>query len=490
VTSYPRLSALDALFLHLESAHTPMHSGSVAVFDGHPLPPGVTSRVDLMRATVAERLHMVPKLRQRVWFPVGRQGRPVWVDDPEFEIARHVRHTRLRAPGSETQLTELAAELLSDPLDRARPLWELWLIEGLAGGRFAYLEKIHHALADGLAAVELATVLLDFRAEATTSPAVAPPWRPHSNQPGAILTSILFDRGLRNLRTARALWRDALHPLASARAMAGDVAALRTLGSPQLVAPRSSINAPVGRGRSLRVVRPPLDRLRRVEKAFDVTINDILLAAVAGGLGEMLAGRGELGDEAELQALVPVATSLHGDRALGNQVAAMVVRLPVAEPDPRTRLRQVAQRVARVKASRQARATALLLRGIEVLPNPILSAAAPLVHHQPFVNLIVTNVPGPQVPLYSLGSRMLDVIPVVPLAGNLSLGVAAFSYDRRLSVGVFADRDRCPDIDVLADGIESSFGELVLAARHKAPAPKPTRRSADAGGRTGRAQVG
>ena len=230
------------------------------------------------------------------------------------------------------------------------------------------------------------------------------------------------------------------------------------------MAPRSSINVPVGDRRSLVVVRQPLDELRRVERRFGVTINDVLLAAVTGGLRFQLTGRGETVEGRTLQALVPVATDLHGDHRLGNKVSAMIVRLPLGLADPVTRLAVVARTVSTCKKHRQALAGDFIMRLLEPWPRPALKAAARFAHHQPFVNVVVTNVPGPAVPLYALGAQMLEAFPVVPLAGNLSVGVAAFSYNGQLSVGLFADRDRCRDVDVLALGIRRSFSELVDAA--------------------------
>jgi len=465
MSSTERLSSLDALFLYLESPRTPMHMGSVAIFEGAPLKDGQGNmRMRAIRAAIEGRLDSVPKLRKRVRFPRFPGASPVWVDDAGFEIAHHVRLVDLPAPGTDAELLELSADVLAEPLDRGHPLWELWFVQGLSGGRVALIEKLHHALADGLAGVELATVLLDV--ERDPAPQVdAAAWHP-APQPRevTIVTRDLVHRSWQPVRAGLSVLGALRHPLLRGRPAAELVGALGTLATPRTVAPRSSINVSVGHRRSLIFVRQPLDELKSVERRFGVTINDVLLAAVAGGLRSQLMGREETVDGGTLQALVPVATDPHGDHHLGNKVSAMIVRLPVGLDDPVARLAAVARTVSSCKDHRQALAGDFIMRLLEPLPRPALIATAAVAHHQPFMNLVVTNVPGPSMPLYALGAQMLEAFPVVPLAGNLSIGVAALSYDGQLSLGLFADRDRCPDLDVLADGIRRSFSELIVAA--------------------------
>lgn len=459
--TWTRLSGLDAFFLHLESPRSPLHLGSVGIFEGRPLRDSVGAvRVDAVRTAVAQRLHAVPKLRQHV--RVARLGdSAVWADDPGFDIARHVRSVALPAPGTESQLAELCAELLESPLDVDHPLWEMWLVDGLRGGEIAVVEKIHHAVADGLGGVELATVLLDAE---PSRPSVEPdelPWLPQP-EPGAV--TVLGSDIVRRGRRALSLGIDALgalrHPTDGARRSNAAFGALRSLASARSIAPRSTFNERVGHGRRVAFARMPMGELRGVERLFGVTINDALLASVAGGLRRLHDERGEAGQVDGLNVLVPVGLDHDRDGRLGNRVAAMLVRLPVSEADPVARLRTVADEVSRSKRQHQAQATGTLVGLLDYSPRVVVHAAARLVDHQPFVNLVVTNVPGPAVPLYASGARMLEAFPFVPLAGNLTLGVAALSYLDQLSVGLVADRDRFPDLDVLARGIEQSFGEI------------------------------
>jgi WS/DGAT/MGAT family acyltransferase len=465
------LSALDSFFLYLESPRTPMHSGSVGIFEGAPLcDPHGRLRIEDVRAEVESRLHLVPKLRQRVQFSILGEAGPVWADDPEFDIAYHVRRAALPAPGSEVDLITLCAGLMEVPLDRERPLWEMWLVGGLEGGRVAVIEKLHHALADGLAGVELATVLLDVKRHPRPQRPAQPPWRP-SPAP-ALLTMAARDvlrRGSVPLRATMSGLGSLRHPVRAAGEAARLADALSTVITPRSIAPRCSLNAQVGHGRRLAFVREPLDELERVERRFGVTLNDLLLTAVAGGLHRLLSERGEQVDGRNVQALVPVGTDHHGDHRLGNRVSAMLVRLPIGPAGPAARLWEVAREQTRCKRHHQPLAGELLVGMLDPWPQAALSAGSRLIHHQPFVNLVVTNVRGPGIPLYAMGARMLEAFPIVPLAGNLSVGVAALSYDRQLTVGVLADRNSCSDIAVFAEGIASSFAELIAASgsRHR-----------------------
>ncbi len=291
------LPALDALFLYLESPRTPMHIGSVALFEGGPFKdPDGYMRMDAIRARMESRLDLVPKLRRRVRFsPLGVAG-PVWVDDVDFDIARHVRPATLARPGTETQLLELTADLLALPMDRRHPLWELWFVDGLAGGRVALIEKLHHAVADGLASVELATVLLDFERDPPPRPAPVTPWRPRrAPLPVTVVARDLVRRGTHPLRTGVRQVAAVRHPWSSARQTTELAGALGTLITVRSVAPRCSINVKVGQRRRLAFVRQPLEPLRQAERRFGVTINDLVLTAVAGGLRALVGGRGNWG---------------------------------------------------------------------------------------------------------------------------------------------------------------------------------------------------
>ena len=468
-TTCEPLSTLDAMFLYLESPRTPMHAGSIAIFEGETFEGlGGVTLIDAIRGEIERRLDVVPKLRRRVRFPRAGPGGPVWVDDVAFDIAHHVRLVALPRPGTESELLELSAGLLSVPLDRAHPLWELWVVEGLYEGRMALVEKVHHALADGLASVELASVLLDFERHPGPVRAPVSPWVPYPEpREATIVGRDLGRRATGPWRAGMSLLNTLGHPVRSLRTAAELTGAVGTLATPRTLAPRSSINVAVGRGRRVAFVRQSLAPLKDVERQFGVTMNDVLLAAVSGGLAALLRGRGESIVGATLQALVPVGTDAHGDHRLGNKVSALIIRLPVYQADPVGSLLAVSHATRRCKQRRQAVVGDYVLRLLGPWPRSSLAGATRLVHHQRLVNLVITNVPGPPVPMYSMGARMLEAFPIVPLAGNLSLGVAAFSYDGQLSIGILADRDRCPDVEVLAEGIRSSFAELVAAGKDR-----------------------
>ena len=465
------LTPLDASFLAMESGHTPMHMGSIGIFEGGPLHDARGClRLDEVRAEVESRLHLVPKLRKRVRLPLVGESAPVWVDDPDFDIAAHVHQAALPEPGDEAQLLDLCARLMSCPLDRGRPLWDIWLIDGLEGGRVAMLEMLHHSVADGLAGVELATVLLDLEPRAP-APHPSDGWRP---APPPRRMAVTVD-GLADW--ADAIWRLTVDGFSALRhpSRAGHLVA-RYVGAFASLLPRPasdySLNVPVGFDRRAVAVRHSLHELRRAEHHLGVTLNDLLLTAIASGVHDLLTARGEPTEGRLLQVLVPVGSDHHDDHRLGNEVSAMVVRLPIGAAPAAERLREVARAERSSKDRDQASATHLLLSSLDALPPAAVAAASHLVHHQPFVNLVVTNVPGPDVPLYVLGARMLEAIPLVPLAGNLSVGVAALSYDGQLAIGILADPHACPDVDVLARGVDRCFNELV----HLVPRPEPASR--------------
>jgi WS/DGAT/MGAT family acyltransferase len=461
LTAAARLHALDSGFLFAESPTTPLHVGSLSIFEGDPLR-DVKGRVriDDITELTAERLDLVPRFRQRlVDVPFGI-GRPMWVDDPEFDISHHVRLVALPAPGDDRQLRELCASLHAELLDRSRPLWEMWFVDGLSGGRVALIEKVHHAMVDGVSSVDVAMALLDLAPE----PAHHEPadWAPDP-LPGRArtLASAIVDVALEPLRmTAAAL--DALrHPARTfdrARHLAGSFTSL----AHDAVAPRSSINTHIGgRDRRYEVVSLPLADARALKSRAGVTLNDVLLASVAGGLRQLLLDRGEVVDGRLLHAMVPVSLRGDGDHlTLGNRVGTIIAPLPVGESEPDARLRAVHEAMAERKASGQADASAALVSLSDHWPPAVVGAVARAVHHQPMINVVVTNVPGPPVPLYLLGARMLETFPVVPIGGNLDVSIGIVSYDTRLAIGLLADATTCADVAVLAEGIEKSFSEL------------------------------
>jgi WS/DGAT/MGAT family acyltransferase len=465
------LTELDASFLYMESPNTPMHMGSIGIFEGGPLHDARGClRLDEVRAEVQSRLHLVPKLRKVVRLPLLGESAAVWVDDPDFDITNHVHEAAVPEPGDEAQLLELCARLMSFPLDRDRPLWDIWLIEGLEAGRVAVLEMIHHCMADGLAGVELASVLLDLKAR-PSGHHNADGWEP---APAPRRATVVADGlaqfgGVVSMLAADA-WHAVWHPSRAGRVLSRYASAFYDLLSPTPVAPHLSLNAPTGSDRRALVVRERMDDLRRAEHLFGMTLNDLLLTAVAAGVHDLLSARGEVMEGRQLQVLVPVGTDHHGDHLLGNEISAMLVRLPIGAAPAVERLREVAEAERSHKEHGQAQATHLLLSSLNALPPAAVAAASHLVNRQPFVNLVVTNVPGPDVPLYMLGARMLEVIPLVPLGGNLSVGVAALSYNGLFTIGVLADPDACPDADVFTAGIGRCFAQLLGPGR-----PEPVR---------------
>jgi WS/DGAT/MGAT family acyltransferase len=454
---YQRLTALDATFLDVERERAShMHVGLVAVFEG-PAP----SYRDL-RALLESRLARVPRYRQRLAFvPLG-QGRPVWVDDASFDIEYHVRHTALPAPGGEEQLKTLAARLFAQRLDRDKPLWEMWFVEGLPDGRFAMIAKTHHCMVDGVSGVDIATVMLASEPSAEITPPA--PWTPRP-QP-----------------TARALLRDALthqiaHPIQVVREALDERSPARRVlleiagGVPELVglalqgqAPPSSLNRPIGPHRRFEMVHLSLADVKRVRTALGGTVNDVILATVAGALREFLQGRGER-PPATLRVMIPVSVRSPDQRGeLGNQVTAIFCNLPVGEADPRRRLEQVVRETKGLKESRQAIGALALTRLGDFTPPTIAAQAARLQSVTRFFNLVVTNVPGPQHPLYLLGRKMLASYPCVPLVKVSTVGVALLSYNGGIDVGLLGDADHARDLHALARALPAALGELLALA--------------------------
>lgn len=456
-----RLTALDAAFLAFESDRTPTHVGSVAFFEGAPFhDEDGRFRLAELRSRVESRLHLVPRLRQRPTdTPLGI-AHPLLVDDPQFDIAHHVRLVEIGAPATETEVFELAATLHMERLDPHRPLWELWFVEGLADGRVALVEKIHHSIVDGVSGVEVATVLLDL--ERDPAPSAAPPWDPPDPPSTLDLTAAgLADRLQQPVDLLEDLLGGLRHPLDSVAHVAHDAAALRSFLRPAHRAPRTSLNVQVGHRRRLAAVRRPLATVKEHAHGHGGTVNDLVLAAVTTGLRRLLAARGELpADPAfTLKALVPV--SLHTTEGeLGNIVAGLIVDLPVGVAEPVARIRSISADLREHKSSGEAAAQAGLMRAADLLPPTVARSLSRAVHHQPFVNVVVTNVPGTSFPLYSMGAQLLDAVPIVPLGGNLTVSIGVLSYDGSLDLGILADADACPDLDVLVDGIEEGFDEL------------------------------
>lgn len=461
MSGYDRLSGLDASFLALERIETPMHIGSLAILEGEPFfDERGRFRLADARRLVASRLHLIPRFRKRVMEVPFGLGRPVWVDDERFEIGYHVRLTALPTPGSRAQLLALFERVEAQLLDRARPLWELWFVEGLEGGHVAVIQKTHHALVDGISGVDVATVLFDFTREPTIPD--APEWAP---QPAPSPQQLLVDTVVEEIGTVAHVGRmmaDAFQVPRRAVSQIGQLGrSMATLAEGRLLAPRLSINQPVGRHRRFLGVRVPLEDVKTVRRVYGGTVNDVVLAGVAGGLARLLDARGELRPNLRVKVMCPVSVRVDDEHlALGNRVSALVVPLVVGEPDPVSRLASVRAATEDLKERHQAVAADTLLGLTQYAAPTLLGLAARAAHHQVFFNLISTNVPGPQVPLYCMGAEMVEAYPMVPLSRNLGLGIAILSYCGSLHLGLLADRDAFPDLDVLATGITDAFAEM------------------------------
>jgi diacylglycerol O-acyltransferase / wax synthase len=460
VTVTDRLSGLDSSFLHLERDGTHMHVASTTLFEG-PAPPYVE-----FRDHIESRLHLVPRFRQKLRFVPFGQGRPVWVDDPHLNLAYHVRHTSLPEPGSEQQLRVLAARIFSQQLDRSKPLWELWLIEGLKGDRFAIVGKTHHAMVDGVSGVDITTVLFDIEKDPIDPPKPPERWVPKPEPNGVqLLGEALVQRAVDPREIFRGVRRVVRGPRRALRKASEAVAAAGSFAWTGVAAPRSPFNFDVGPHRRFAWVRASLSDMKHVKNELGGTVNDIILAAVAGALGRYMRSRGHATVGLELRVMVPVSvrtSDQHGK--LGNQVTAMMASLPVWCEDPVRRMEIVRESMGDLKASKQAMGASLITQLADFAPPTVAGQAARLQSRQRFFNLVVTNIPGPQFPLYLMGRRMERVFPMVPLAKNQGVCIGIMSYDGQVNFGLIGDYDGMPDLEDLAHDLEESIGELIEAA--------------------------
>jgi WS/DGAT/MGAT family acyltransferase len=463
MAQYDRLTGLDASFLHLESATQPMHVGSLAIFEGGRFfDESGKFRLEDAREIISSRLHLVPRFRKKLMTVPFGQGRPVWVDDHDFDLNYHVRLTALPNPGNEEQLRTLMSRLQATVLDRARPLWEFWFVEGLEGGRVAIIQKTHHALVDGISGVDVALVILDF--EPDPQPVKAPPWTPQRAPSSAqLLRDSLVERATEPaeiLRSVRAALRGP-RQVANRVAKAGQ--AIVSMGA--AVAPRTSINVPIGAHRRFEVVRVDLGQVKEIRKALGGTINDVVLTVVSGGFRHFFESRGENIDEIKrLRTFVPVSVRDEAQRGtLGNKVSSVVVDLPVADADPASRLRSITEQTRHLKETHQAVGAEVLTGMADYVPSTLFSLASRVMAFQRSINTGVTNIPGPQVPLYCMGARMIEAFPYVGVFSGVAIIVAVLSYDGSLGFGLTGDRDAVPDLGVLAEGVEKAVAELASA---------------------------
>lgn len=463
--TYDRLTALDSSFLLLEKPGAPLHVASTLVFEGGPLrKPDGGIDADAVRAHVAAQLHRIPRYRQRIqWIPFTQ--RPVWVDDDRFNIEYHVRHTSLPRPGNTHQLKRLSSRIMEQPLDPARPLWEMWVVEGLEHDRFAVISKVHHCMIDGVSGVDLLNTLLsptpecepqvEHRFIPRRTPTPFELWRDEMLRRAGLPMSIL--QGLRHfLSEAADVRRDALS-LASGLA--------DTLGTSLHLAESTPINRRIGPHRRFDWMEMDLEAIKTIRRALGGSINDVVLTVVTGAVQRFLQRRNINPGQIDFRIMTPVsvrAANEHGK--LGNRVSAWFLHLPIGEPDPREQLREIRARSLELKESKQAVAASMLTDMAEWSSSTLLALGARNVTRMLPFNLVVTNVPGPQFPIYMLGARMLETYPLVPLVDNLGLGIALMSYDGKLFWGFNADYDLLPDLPAFVRGTRESFTELLRLA--------------------------
>jgi diacylglycerol O-acyltransferase len=469
-----RLSSQDTSFLHLEDAVTHMHIGSVAVMEGPPPP------YDDVERMVASKLERIPRYRQRVRFLPLALGRPVWVDDPHFQLRYHLRRTALPAPGGDVELRNLVGRVMSNQLDRERPMWEMWMVEGLDDGRWALLSKIHHCMVDGVSGAELMSAILDEEPEPDVPE--PPRWQPERQPSGPELAlRSLAERVASPYAGVEAVWSAITAPGRLAAEAAETVQGILNMAGLLRPPPGSSLNGPIGPHRRWSWARSSLADVKEIRNALGGTVNDVVLAVIAGGFRTLLTERGEPADRV-VRTLVPVSVRSAQERGVyNNRVSAIFADLPVDVEHPVERLASIRAQMERLKDSNEAVAGDVLVGLTGFAPAMLLSLGLRAATRVPqrSVNTVTTNVPGPQRPLYAVGRRMVECLPYVPLGGHVRVGVAIFSYDGRLGFGVTGDYDEAPDIEVLCRGIEDSVRELQEAARgNGAAAPSngsPTR---------------
>jgi diacylglycerol O-acyltransferase / wax synthase len=465
------MSAIDSSFLHVENATTPMHIGGVSIFEGPP------PRFEDLRAMVAGKLDLVPRYRQKVRFVPLAAGTPAWIDDPHFSLDYHLRHTAIPAPGSEQQLRQMAARVFSQQLDRNKPLWELWVVEGLGDGRWALLSKVHHCMVDGVAATDLMSVMFSD----TTAAGPVARWSAQPEPSGLQVLVEAIERlvspagQLDTVRRALAAPRETLRSFTElARAAVAASPSMRPVAA-------SSLTGPIGPHRRWSWADVSLADVKAIRSAFGGTVNDVVLTLITNGFRRLLESRSEdvAGDQV-VRTMVPVSVRRRGERGVyNNRVSAVFAGLPVGLSDPLERLERIRTEMDGIKESKQAVAGDVLTSLSGFAPPLLLALGSRLVTLSPRLNMhtATTNVPGPQQPVQTLGRRMLASYPFVPVVGSIRVVVAIFSYDGGLYFGVTGDYDGAPDIDVLTDGISQGLNDLLLlASPPKRVARRPARR--------------
>ena len=464
-----RLSGSDMSNLNAERGPIHVHVGATILVEG--AAPDYTRLI----AHVEERLNLVPRFRQKiVKIPLGIEN-PVWGDDTSFDVRRHVRHVSVPRPGRLDQLRDLVGRIMSEPLDMERPLWQLYMIEGLAGGRHAYVSKTHHALVDGVAAVDVGTILLDPSRRGTRIPKPEKPWDPDEPSPSMLVRRAATERVTKPLAAAGRATRNTIRmPVKTAARVIKTADAFRGLAAGGPACPKSPFNVRIGRDRRIAWHRADLDRLKRARGVVEgSTVNDVILSVVSGALRRFFERRGD-GVPDYLVALVPVSIRSPDEKGdLGNRISTIMVKLPLTELDPKKRLQTLRDETARLKESENARAASLLIEATGWVPPTLNRLLASAIARPLIFNLAVSNVPGPQQPLYLMGRRLQAIYPFVPLSPqNHALTIGMVSYDGKVFFGLVGDRDVVPDLDELADDIRVALREQPVPRAKPKPKPK------------------
>jgi len=488
--TYERLSAQDNMFLLMERPNVHMHVAATMIFESGPLrtPEGGIDFERYRRATESV-LHQIPRYRQKLrWIPLANH--PVWVDDRHFNLGYHIRHRALPKPGNLRQLRELAAHIMSIPLDRARPLWEIWVVEGVEEDQFAVISKIHHCMVDGSSGVDLVNILMR-----PTPDEEIPDPAPYYPRPAPSPTDLLRDEVGRAVTLPLQTTRSLRHFVRQAENLRDELEKrARALGELAGWAVKSASETPLnGRlspHRRFDWLTMPLARVKAVRKAMDCSVNDVVLATVTGAVREYMIRRRVDPATLDFRISAPVSVRRDDERGkLGNRVSSWIVRLPIHEPDPQLQLESLAAQTRELKASEQAVGVDLIMKAAEWAPAGLMSLGAQASSGP--INSIVTNVPGPQFPLYMLGAKLVAMYPQVPLLDGVGLGIALFSYDGRLCWGFNADLELVPDLTEFRKEIEGAFDRLSRASgvggkprasrrsKSKPAAPEPAEEPAD-----------
>jgi WS/DGAT/MGAT family acyltransferase len=475
MAGYERLTAFDASFLEIEDENTHMHVGAILIFDARPLlreDGGLD--IERVRHYIESQLHCVPRYRQRI-ARIPFEKHPVWIDDVSFNLQYHVRHTCLPQPGDERVLKRLAGRIMSQKLDRGKPLWEMWVIEGLGRERFALIAKAHHCMVDGIAGMDVISALLRPAPDPTIEE--PPYWQPRPTPGSAqLLAGEVLGRAATPLTIVQGAIGALRHPRGAFESVRDSVLAIgETLTSDLRPAPATPLNpGRIGPHRRFDFIGFDLDHVKQVKNRLGGTVNDIVLATVTGAIGRFLLARGTRVSELDFRAMLPVNIRTQSDRGkLGNRVAMFMASLPVAEPDPRKRLHRIIETTRKLKASKQVRGTEILEEIGDWTSTALITRAVRLAARLRTFNLVVTNVPGPREPLYLLEAPLLASYPIVPIYTNQAVGIGLFSYAGGLYWGINSDWDRVPNLHDLIELLGMEFEKLRKAAKDEAPGGAP-----------------